>query len=88
MMAKEKWLDVIIEGLPIGYSEGEFQGKRYGISKSVFNQGRSLKVFANELGGTDFISLNLYLTKKGAVLKPCEMPEEKVKEFLNKVEQR
>ena len=88
MMLKEKWLEVITVGLPIGYSEGEFQGKRYGISKSAFNQGKSLKVYAEELGGKDFISLNLYLTHEGAMLKPCEMPEQKVKDFLNEIKRR
>jgi hypothetical protein len=35
------------------------------------------------LGGTDFISFNFYLTNAGENFKPCEMPEEKVLEFLN-----
>ena len=35
-----------------------------------------------ELGGTDYISLNLYRTKAGALLRPCEMPEAKVIAFV------
>ncbi len=85
---KVKWLEVITTELPIGYSKGDYQGRIYGITKSAFNTGKSFKVYAEELGGTDFISLNLYLTNEGAVLKPCEMPEQKVKSFLNEMRRR
>lgn len=72
----------LLQALPCGYSEVEYQQRRYGLSKSVYNQGRSLKLFAEELGGTDFVSLNYYITKSGHYLKPCEMPREKVVAFL------
>lgn len=75
----------LINGLPEGYSEGIYQGRRYGISKTTFNQGKSSKVFAEELGGTDFISLNFYQTSKKDLLKPCEMPVAKVVDFLTGV---
>lgn len=48
-----------------------------------FNNGKSFKIYAEELGGNDFISLNYYITKTSEKLKPCEMPEEKVIYFLN-----
>ena len=76
----------LIEKIPSGYSEGEFAGRRYGISKTVHNNGKSCKIFAEELGGTDFISLNFYQTAKTDVLNPCEMPEAKVIRFLREVE--
>lgn len=71
-----------IERLPDGYSEGLFQGVRYGITKTRFNAGRSFKVHAQALGGTDHISLNCYLTRSGERIRPCEMPMEKVADFL------
>ncbi len=37
---------------------------------------------AEELGGGDYVSLNLYRTSSGALLRPCEMPEEKVVRFV------
>lgn len=37
---------------------------------------------AEELGGDDYISLNLYLPRSGALLRPCEMPEQKVIDFV------
>lgn len=75
----------IIKALPEGYSEGQYNEMKYGISKQSFNGGRSFKVFAQELGGTDFISLNYYVTSTKELLKPCEMPEQKVIDFLENV---
>ncbi|WP_460217760.1 peptide methionine sulfoxide reductase [Psychroserpens sp. MEBiC05023] len=69
--------------LPKGYSEVTFQHKKYGITRTDFNQGKSIKVYAEELSGNDFISLNYYITSNEELLKPCEMPEDKVIQFLN-----
>lgn len=78
-------LSYYIERLSEGYSEGLYKGQKFGIIKSVFNDGKSVKVFAKELGGTNFISLNYYITKNNHKLKPCEMSDEKVIDFLRHV---
>ncbi len=52
------------------------------VSKTCFAGGRSTKLVATELGGTDYISLNVYDLRRGPLLKPCEMPEQKVIAFL------
>jgi hypothetical protein len=75
-----------IRKFPEGYSEGLYQGQRYGITRTSFNAGRSFKVYARALGGTDFISLNYYITARGELLKPCEMPQARVVDFLQRVE--
>lgn len=84
-MTHPGWYDKL-RLVPLGYSTGAFQGKTYGLSRRSFNEGRSHKFFAEELGGTDFISLNLYETQAGLQLRPCEMPERKVIEFLEELE--
>ncbi|RAJ08121.1 peptide methionine sulfoxide reductase [Arenibacter echinorum] len=71
-----------IKGIPLGYSSALFLGKKYALTRTDFNEGRSTKVYAEELGGKDFISFNFYISKKGEKLKPCEMPAEKVIDFL------
>lgn len=69
--------------LPAGYSEGRFGGRRYGVSVSSSADGKRRSLFAEELGGKDLVSLNLYLLASGkALLKPCEMPEAKVIDFV------
>lgn len=71
----------LIQKIPLGYSKASYLGKTYGVSRTDFNQGKSTKVYAEELGGKDFISFNFYQTQQ-ALLKPCEMPVEKVLDFL------
>ncbi len=44
--------------------------------------GRSESVLAEELGGADLVSANLYRLDGEDVLKPCEMPADKVLAFL------
>ena len=74
--------NTVIDNVPEGSSDASFYGKLYVVSKTTHNDGRSCKIYAEELGGNDFISLNFYRTEKGDQLKPCEMPEQKVFEFL------
>ena len=75
-----------IRSIPLGYSEVCYRGKKFGVSRNDFNDGKSIKVFAEELGGSDFISFNFYQIESGNQLKPCEMPKQKVLDFLNKFE--
>ena len=75
-------LEPLINSLPEGYSVVTYRDARYGMSVEYFNQGASVKVYAEELGGSDHISLNFYYLNDGFRLKTCEMPREKVVEFL------
>lgn len=74
-----------IRRIPLGYSFGIFDSKKYGITKSIFNGGKSYKIFAEELGGKDFYSLNYYITRRSDLLKPCEMSAQRVIDFLQNV---
>ncbi len=75
------------DALPNGGYGATYEGKRYRLIKSVLVSGRSQKLEAEELGGTDYISFNLYRLASGeALLKPCEMPAEKVVEFVLNVQ--
>ena len=71
------------DALPVGGYGGSFEGRRYRVVKSQMANGRSQKLEAEELGGNDYISFNLYRLANGqALLKPCEMPAEKVVAFV------
>jgi len=71
------------DALPTGGYGGTYQGKRYRITKTVMATGRSQKLEAEELGGTNYVSFNLYRLSDGTtLLKPCEMPEDKVTTFV------
>lgn len=78
-------LKKLILNIPLGYSEVIYKNRKYGVTRTDFNNGKSLKVFAEELGGTDFISFNYYITSQNDLLKPCEMPSEKVLDFLKNI---
>ncbi|WP_244963032.1 peptide methionine sulfoxide reductase [Nocardioides dongkuii] len=73
----------LFDRLPEGWSEVDFAGRRYGVTRTVRLGGRVQSVYAEELGGTDVISANLYLPADGEErFRPCEMPAEKVLAFL------
>ncbi len=76
-----KWIQKLND-LPKGYTTLLYKGKKYGVIRTDFNDGKSIKVYAEELGGNHFISFNYYKTTQTSVLKPCEMPEEAVIHFL------
>ncbi len=71
------------DAMPEGGYGGTFEDKRYRITKTLMATGRSQKLQAEELGGKDYVSFNLYRLADGtALLKPCEMPEDKVMAFV------
>jgi peptide-methionine (S)-S-oxide reductase len=71
-----------IQQLPIGYSKTMYEEKTYGITRKDFNKGRSIKVYAEELGGKNYISFNFYSTRTSESIKPCEMEIQKIIHFL------
>ena len=76
----------LFERLPLGWCAASYDGRRYGVTRQVGQDGRTQKVLAEELGGTDLVSANLYLVDGEPRLRPCEMPEQKVLAFLAGVE--
>jgi len=74
--------DIRIKSLENGAYDVNFHNKRYLLRKETQLNGKLIKLYAQELGGNDFISLNYYPQIKNGLLKPCEMPEEKVIRFV------
>lgn len=75
--------DAAFEKLPKGYSEGAYDGRRFGLIVRRSEDGRRNSLFARELAGTDIVSFNLYRVTSGrALLKPCEMSAERVVAFV------
>lgn len=68
--------------LPNGANDIYYHGKRYLLTKETLLGGKLLKIFARELGGNDIVSGNYYPSLKGGLLKPCEMSEKKVIDFV------
>ena len=75
--------DVALARLPTGYLKGSFMGRTYGVTVTRSEDGKRTSLFAEELGGQDVVSFNLYSLSSGEeALKPCEMSSEKVVEFV------
>lgn len=74
-----------LQKLPVGYIKVIFNHKAYGLTRSNFNKGKSIKVYAQELGGNNFISFNYYTIHGKGVVKPCEMPLQKVTYFIENI---
>jgi len=72
--------------LPTGSFFGVFKGAKYTITRTLSEDVKRSWLYAEELGGTNYISCNVYFLESGARLKPCEMPEDKVKTFILDVE--
>ena len=72
-----------LAALPRGYGEGLFEGRRWGVTVKGSEDGRRWWIWGEQLGGPDRVSGNLYVLDGGrALLKPCEMPENKVRAFI------
>jgi hypothetical protein len=72
----------LFDRVPLGWSVVAYRGRRYGVTKTSAAGGRALAVLARELGGSDLVSANLYLTAQQQAFRPCEMPAAKVVDFL------
>ena len=70
--------------LEAGYYKVTYHGRTYGMRIEVSNDRRRRKLYAEELGGSDHVSCNLYLLKdQEPLLRPCEMPVQKVLDFIS-----
>lgn len=78
--------DKKIKALPDGSFFVTFNKNRYLLSKETHLNQKLIKVYAKELAANDFISLNYYPMLQGGLLKPCEMPQEKVINFILKMQ--
>jgi hypothetical protein len=71
-----------VDRLLDGYTVGSFSGSAWGVTVKRSKDCRRTWLFAEELGGSDFVSFNLYILSGGRwLLKPCEMSSSKVLEF-------
>jgi len=80
--------DIRLKKLPLGSFYAYFNNKKYLVNKEVYSNGKIIKIFAKELAGNDIVSGNYFKTIKKGLLKPCEMSERKVINFVKYLEIR
>ena len=71
-----------MDRIPEGWTQVRYRGCRYGLRRTSRVDGRSVSIYAEQLGGSDVVSTNVYRTSGGNLLKPCEMPAATVLAFL------
>ena len=75
-------LEHLVARIPTGWSRVQVGRVPYGLTRVDHADERSISVHAEQLGGADVVSTNVWRTSAGTVLRPCEMPEAKVMAFL------
>jgi hypothetical protein len=75
-------LEALVARVPEGWTAVTYAGRRWGLTRTTHVDGRSVSVYAEELGGPDVVSANVFRLSGGAELRPCEMPAATVLEFL------
>ena len=82
-MTEAQQLQPFLE-LDSGYYKVSYRDRSWGLRVDVSSNGRRRKLYGEELGGTDHVSCNFYLLgDKAPLLKPCEMPAQKVLDFIS-----
>ena len=71
-----------ISALPLDSFYVKYNDKKYLVTKHLFSNGNIIKIYGEELGGNDIVSGNYFLTIKNGLLKPCEMSDKKVIDFI------
>jgi hypothetical protein len=63
-----------------------YQGSKYLLSKHIYANDKIIKIYAKELKGKDIVSGNYFTTIQNGLLKPCEMSDKKVIDFIRNLE--
>ena len=71
-----------LEALPMGYSQGWCDGRRWGVTIEASADARRCWLYGEALDGADHVSFNLYRLATGPALRPCEMPAATVVAFV------
>lgn len=68
----------LLARVPEGWTRFEIAGRPWAVSRVARGDGRTVTLEAEQLGGADAFGANVWLTSAGPVLRPCEVPAEKV----------
>jgi peptide-methionine (S)-S-oxide reductase len=75
-------LPALIAAIPEGWSRARIDGATWGLTRTTRAGGKVVSIDAERLGSADGLGANVWLTTRGPVLRPCEVAEDRVLEFL------
>ncbi|AWB86792.1 peptide methionine sulfoxide reductase [Mycetocola zhujimingii] len=78
----DRELDALIGAIPEGWTRVQIAGQGWGITRTTRAGGRTISFDAEHLGNNEYLGANVWNTSEGSVLRPCEVPEEKVMQIL------
>ncbi|MFI2364100.1 hypothetical protein [Promicromonospora sp. NPDC019610] len=78
----DEGLDALIGAIPEGWSRARVAGETWGVTRTTRAGGKVVSLEAERLGSAEGLGANIWFTADGAVLKPCEVPAERVMQFL------
>ena len=75
-------LEVLIASIPDGWSRVHIGDQSWAVTRRSRADGKVISLEAEQLGASESIGANIWLTSRGVILKPCEVPAETVMRFL------
>lgn len=75
-------LDSLIQAIPEGWSRVEIDGHSWAVTRTTRAAGKVVSVDAEQLGAVEQFGANVWITSDSVILRPCEVPAEKVMQFL------
>ena len=75
-------LEALLKAIPEGWTRVQIGGRGWGITRTTRAAGKTISLDAERLGTTEHFGANVWNTSEGSVLRPCEVPEEKVMQLL------
>ena len=79
---RDQELDALLRAIPEGWTRAEVAGRAWGVTRATRAGGKVVSINAERLGATEQLGANVWITSEGPILRPCEVPAEKVMQFL------
>jgi peptide-methionine (S)-S-oxide reductase len=78
-------IGMLMTNIPEGWSRAEIAGHPWAITRVTHAGGKAISLNAEQLDDTGQLGANVWITSKGTILRPCEIPAERVLQFLRAV---
>jgi peptide-methionine (S)-S-oxide reductase len=75
-------LEALIAAIPEGWSRVRIGEHTWGVTRRTRAGGKVISFDAERLGSAEALGANVWITSRGAELRPCEVPAETVWRFL------
>lgn len=76
-------LDRLLAAIPEGWSRADIAGEPWAVTRATHAGGKVISLSAERLGGAEQLGANVWITSEGPILRPCEVPAERVLRLLH-----